>query len=273
MTEKIPVTVLVMTKNEEAKIVACLRALDDFDEVIVVDSQSRDRTVPVAESCKVRVVPFVWDGRYPKKRQWCLDHLPIGHDWVFFVDADEMVTPALIEEIAALFEKDFPEPAGYFVTGRYQSKGKVLRFGLPNRKIALFDRKRMHFPVVDDLDLPSMGEIEGHYQPVLKNEAEGSKIGKLSAFLIHDALDDERAWAFRHEKYARWEAGMNGKDAWPVDPDPSRERVKRFLRASRYRAELVFFSSYILKFGFLDGEAGKVLALGKYRYYKYIRQS
>jgi len=68
--------------------------------------------------------------------------------------------------------------------------------------------------------------MEGHYQPILKAGRENEQIGQLKAFLIHDALDDERAWIFRHQKYARWEMGMNQKNAWPEDPKPFRNCVK-----------------------------------------------
>ncbi|MDY0029360.1 MAG: glycosyltransferase family 2 protein [Pseudobdellovibrionaceae bacterium] len=266
---QIPVTVIVVTKNEGQRIEACLRSVQDFDEILVVDSHSRDQTGDIARACGVDVITFTWNGQYPKKRQWCLDNLPLKHDWVFFLDADEIFTPELIEEIRHLFSSSMPQECGFFVTGRYSVGGKVLRFGLPNKKIALFDRARMGFPVVDDLDIPGMGEIEGHYQPVcLRNDL---RIGSLQSYLVHYALEDERAWAFRHEKYAAWEAGMNKKGAWPIDPVHWRQCVKSLLRGSRFRPEILFLVGFILKLGFLDGKYGHKLAIGKYKYYKYIK--
>ncbi|MCB1559447.1 MAG: glycosyltransferase family 2 protein [Alphaproteobacteria bacterium] len=264
----IPVSVLVVTKNEEARIADCLRALQDFGEVIIVDSHSKDQTCCEAAKNGARVVSFQWNGQYPKKRQWCLDHLELKFDWVFFVDADEIVSTVLIDEIRSLFLEHEPEEAGFFITGRYQIGGRLLRFGIPNNKIALFHKSKMKFPVVDDLDLLGMGEIEGHYQPVCL-EKDG-KIGALRSYLVHLALEDERAWAFRHEKYAMWEAGMNRKQAWPQDPVRWREIVKSFLRRSRYRAEIIYFLGYFLRFGFLDGKAGLKLATFKYKYYRRI---
>ncbi|HNQ91833.1 MAG TPA: glycosyltransferase family 2 protein [Alphaproteobacteria bacterium] len=269
MSAVLPVSVVVVTKNEAQQIVACLETLKDFDEILVVDSQSTDTTQEIARECGARVESFVWDGKYPKKRQWILDNVSLKHDWVFFVDADEIVTPDLVDEIHRLFEKGSPVCAGYFVTGRYLIDGRVLRFGMPNRKIALLNKTKMEFPVVNDIDIPGMGEIEGHYQPVLKNSSD--KIGLLETYLIHDAFDDERAWTFRHEKYARWEAGMTLKNAWPTDPVPWREAVKKALRGSKFRPELIFFLGFVLKMGFLDGKMGKKLAVSKYRYYKLIR--
>ncbi len=99
----IPVSVIVVTKNEEKRIERCLDALRGFDEIAVVDSQSTDATRDIARACGAKVVNFAWNGRYPKKFQWCLDNLALKHDWAFFVDADEIVTPELVEEIKGLW--------------------------------------------------------------------------------------------------------------------------------------------------------------------------
>lgn len=162
MHDKIPVAAIVTTLNEEKNIARCLASLGRFDEVIVLDSQSTDKTLDVARSFGVTCISFAWNGQYPKKRQWALENLPLKHERVFFIDADEEATLKLCDEIAAL---DWAAD-GYFVRGRYVVNGKVLRFGLQNKKLCLFDRTKMEFPVVDDLDITGMGEIEGHYQPV-----------------------------------------------------------------------------------------------------------
>lgn len=266
---KIPVSVIVVTKNEQARIGACLEKLNDFAEVVVVDSQSQDRTYALVREKNVRVEEFVWNKQYPKKRQWCLDRLELAHDWVFFLDADEIVTDEFIAEVRGLFENP-PVCAGYFVKGHYLMKGKILKHGLQNNKLSLFDRRKFEFPVIDDLDIPGMGEMEGHYQPVLKTGFEAERIGQIKAAIIHDAIDDERAWIFRHQKYARWEIGMNQKNAWPDDPKTWRNFVKNRLRHNRFRPQLVFLTSYILMLGFLDGKNGLEFANKKMKYYALI---
>lgn len=271
----IPVSVIVVTKNEEQHITRCLQSLTGFSEVVVVDSLSSDKTAALVAACGIKTISFQWNGAYPKKRQWCLDNLEMRHDWVFFVDADEMITPelkrALKGEIETVIKTDNPY-AGYFVTGRYLIKGRILRFGQPNKKIAIFHRRRMCFPVVNDLDIPGMGEIEGHYQPVLCAGQEGLRIGALKHYLVHDALADERAWAFRHEKYARWEAGMNQKNVWPIDPIHWREKLKIALRGHRLRPHLMFLGIYIGCLGFLDGTEGLKFAIRRYKYYCLIQE-
>lgn len=275
---KIPVTVIIVTKNEAHNLPRCLGALQEFDEIIVVDSQSADGSESIAAEYGVLYVPFVWNGAYPKKRQWCLDTLNIKHDFVFWVDADEVVPPVMVEEIRTIFlpspqpspcggEGEKRMPAGYFVKGANVVDGHVCRFGLRNNKLALFNRHIMRFPVVDDLDIPGMGEIEGHYQPVLKPEFTGEEIGRVKTPLHHYAYEDKSRWEERHHGYARWEAAMIARKAYPQDPSPFREGLKRVFRAMPFRSQIVFLYSFIVRGGFLDGKAGCISALCKAQYY------
>jgi len=267
--DKIPVSVLVMTRNEESRIARCLEALQVFDEIVVVDSGSADKTASIARDAGARVENFVWDKGYPKKRQWSLDNLPLHHDWVFFVDADEVVPAALAEEIRVVRENC----AGYFVKGRYVMGQKILKHGLCNNKIAFFNRYMMMFPVVDDLDLPGMGEIEGHYQPVLRPEYKDKTISRLKAPLFHYAHDDSVGWMERHHRYADWESGMNARNAWPADPVPWRQMLKKVFRALPGRPVLAFIHCYIFKFGFLDQKPGWDFARSRALYYTMIKKS
>lgn len=265
----IPVSVIVVTKNEEKRIGDCLRALQDFDEIIVVDSGSSDKTKEISENCGARVVDFKWNGQYPKKRQWILDHVPSKNPYIFFVDADEIVTPELIHEIRQL---DF-SAAGYFVKGRYVFEGHELKFGLKNNKLVLFDRNKIEFPVVDDLDLAGMGEIEGHYQPVLKVLFQREIIGQLRCCLLHRAYEDARAWQARHERYAQWEVDMNVRKAWPNENSRRRRILKELFRAMPFRPFVAFIHCYVLKAGFLDGAAGFRFALSRGAYYLMISRA
>lgn len=267
----IPVSVVAAVRGEAARIERCLAALKGFSEIVAVDSDSTDGTAEIARRAGARVVPFSWDGRYPKKRQWCLDRLDLKHDWVLFVDADEIVTPELADEIRVLFSLPHPPPcAGYFIDGLYAADGRILRHGLRNRKIALLDRRAMAFPAVDDLDLPGMGEMEGHYQPVPWNPR--AKIGKLRHPMLHETDTGGPAWQARHERYAAWEAGMNRKNAWPQDPVPWRQALKAVFRALPFRPAAAFLHSYILKAGFLDGKPGWRLARSRALYYAMIKR-
>lgn len=261
----LPVSVLVTTRNEAACLARCLASLSAFGEVVVIDSGSKDDTARIAQSFGVRVVPFAWNGQYPKKRQWCLDQLALAHEWIFFVDADEAVPPALSAEIADILQA--PAHDGYFVDGLYVVEGRVLRHGLRNSKLALFKRNAFAFPVVNDLDIPGMGEMEGHYQPV---PLTGGTTGRLQSPMLHYAYESGESWEKRHERYAAWEAGMNARGAWPVDPVPARQRLKEIFRVLPCRGLIAFAHSYIYKRGFLEGAAGFMLARDRFRYYTLV---
>ena len=145
-----------------------------------------------------------------------------------------------------------------------------LRHGLHNNKLALFDRRTIAFPPVKDLDLPGMGELEGHYQPILKPGSAGLNIGQLKSPLLHDALDNEQSWEARHRRYAAWEAGMNARNAWPRDPSPLRQALKTAFRALPMRGAFAFIHSFIFKAGFIDGRRGFEFARLRARYYQMI---
>lgn len=262
----IPVSVIVMTRNEESRLPRCLAALSPFAEIFVVDSASTDGTADVARSFGATLVPFHWNGQYPKKKQWCLENLPFRHDWILYVDADEILTPELCTEIAAL---DFT-CVGYFLPGHMVWQGKVLRHGLSNNKLALLNRHHWVFPVIADLGLPGMGEIEGHYQPQLKG---GGKIGQCRSGLIHDSAESRDHWLERHQRYAQWEAGMNTHNAWPRDPVGWRQAMKTLCRRLPCRDRVMFFYALIVKRGFIDGRAGLDYARARAAYIKMIRNA
>lgn len=269
--KKIPITIVITTKNEEPRLKRCLEALKQFDEIIVVDSHSTDKTAAIARKNGARVVEFEWNGRYPKKRQWCLDNLAITfqNDWVFFVDADEVLTYQLVDELAAMDWSATDRLAGYFVYGCYVFEGKSLRFGMKNNKLALINWRKMEFPIVDDIGIEGMGEIEGHYQPVLKEEYWDHMIGQIKQPLLHEACEDMVGWHERHKRYAAWEAGMNAKNAWPNEDSLSRRRAKEIFRKlpRKLRAFVAFSHSYFYKLGILDGSRGYRFAALRASYY------
>ncbi len=248
----IPITAILCVRNESQNLPHSLPPLQKyFDEVLVVDSKSHDGTGKLATH------QFTWNGQYPKKRQWVLDNIPTKHDWVLMIDADEIVTDDFITELQSLdFSKD-----GYFISSQMVWKNKLLKHGQRNNKLCLFKKSVFHFPVIDDLDIAGMGEIEGHYQPVSIHNA---TIGQIKSPIIHH--DRKGNWHDRHDKYVRWESEMNKRKAWPIDPIPWREFFKSKLRISYARPIAVFTYGYIFKFGFLDGRVGFDYALNRARY-------
>jgi glycosyltransferase involved in cell wall biosynthesis len=98
--QRIPISVLIPTRNEARNLPRCLAPLVGWaDEIVVVDSQSTDASSDLAESCGARVLQFRYAGGWPKKRQWALDTYSWQNEWVLLLDADEILTDALKDEI------------------------------------------------------------------------------------------------------------------------------------------------------------------------------
>lgn len=259
----LPISVIMVTKNEAMNIEHSLPPLiNAFAEVLVVDSKSDDDTVQKAKALGANTHHFKWNGQYPKKRQWCLDNLKLKHDWVLMIDADEIITDPFVEELKTM---DMTADA-YFIKSTMVWNGKPLKYGMPNNKLCLFKKSAFHFPVIDDLDLDGMGEIEGHYQPVPIGD--GAIIGQINAPIQHHNRMDN--WHDRHDNYATWEIAMNKRNAWPVDPIFKREFIKDSLRTSPLKPYLFFLYGYVIKLGFLDGKAGLDYALKRSLYYQRI---
>jgi hypothetical protein len=178
-----------------------------------------------------------------------------------------VVTPAVVKEIENLSWTC----AGYFVKAKYSWQDKILNYGLQNNKLVLFNRNKVEFPIIDDLKIQGMGEMEGHYQPVLKDKSEC--LGQLKSAMLHHAYDDEVGWHKRHECYAAWEAEMVRRDAYPKDPSILRETIKRVFRKAPLRGLIAFLHSYIIKLGLLDGKAGLAFARSRARYYQMVAKN
>lgn len=261
---RIPLSAVVMTKDEEANVAKCLRSLQGIDEVFVVDSGSQDRTCAIAGELGARVVPFRWNGRYPKKKQWCLEELPFQHDWVLYVDADEELTDAGRAEVERVLAGP-PRHAGYFVGYDYVFLGRPLRHGHRVFKLVLLNRHKAWFPERDDLDVHNMWEVEGHYQP----QVEGT-VGVLRNRMLH--ADHASLYHFfeRHNRYSDWEAVLGARSALRNrdEPQPGHRRwQKAAFGALPCRGVIAFLHSFVARGGFLDGRAGFHYALARGFYY------
>jgi glycosyltransferase involved in cell wall biosynthesis len=253
-----------MTKNEERNLPKCLASVARFDEVFVVDSQSEDGTYEIARSAGAEVIEFIWNGRYPKKKQWCIENLPFQHDFVLFLDADEELTDALVDEIARRATRGF-DRVGYFVRYDYVFLGRRLGHGLRVLKLVLFDRRRARFAERDDLDVEHMWEVEGHYQPMIDGP-----VGTLRARMVHRDHADLYHYFERHNRYSDWEAALRSRGGIGRDEETQsarRSRLKRAFARMPFQPLGIFVYSYGLTGGFLDGRAGFHYAVSRGFYY------
>src|ERR1700741_3111937 len=114
--EILPITVIVAARNEAHNLSRCMESLRCAGEVYVIDSQSTDGTEQIAKSYGAHVVQFHYQGGWPKKRQWAMESLPLAHNWMFLVDADEALTPELAQEILSVIQS--PRYDGYYIALR-----------------------------------------------------------------------------------------------------------------------------------------------------------
>jgi glycosyltransferase involved in cell wall biosynthesis len=261
--EALPITVLVQTKNEEVGIAACLDGLGNFGEVIVVDSNSTDRTVEIVEARGVPVINFDWNGEYPKKKQWQLDNVSTRYSWILFMDADELPTKSLINELdRRRSELAVGRHAAYDVPLEYVFAGRTLEHGHRVVKRALVSRNHVRFPVIDDLRAPGMGELEGHYQPKVNGT-----IARLTHKIRHDDQDPVRTWFDRHNRYSDWEAYLRTNLSVKRAAAERRSMQGRFFDKVPFKPLVFFIYAYVLKQGFRDGRPGFDYAFALSAYY------
>ncbi|MBZ5734896.1 glycosyltransferase family 2 protein [Nocardioides sp. TRM66260-LWL] len=254
----IPVSVVVITKDEERAIHRCISSLGAYAEVFVVDSHSADRTAELATAAGATVVPFTWDGRYPKKKQWALENLPLAHDWVLYLDGDEYVTPEFDEEVRRVVAA--PEHAAYDVPLDYVFLGRTLRHGHKVRKRVLFDRRRCAWEPLDDLSVERPFEMELHVQPTV-----AGTIGVTDRSIVHDDLEPLTHYFDRHNRYSDWEAVLRQK-AERADAVERTARGKLWAKVP-FKPLVFFLFSFVARQGFRDGSAGFHYALANSFYY------
>lgn len=264
MTPDLPVTVVVPTLNEEPALDACLARLSRFPQVVVVDSGSRDRTVEIARRHGAAVLAFEWNGRFPKKRNWALAHHPFTTPWVLFLDADEWVTEAFCDELAATLPST--RHVGFWISYTNWFLGRRLLHGGHNRKLALFRVGAGEYERIDDRRWSGL-DMEVHEHPVLEGSA-----GVLRSILEHKDDRGYARWVAKHNDYSTWEAhrlhalrrgGLEGGGP----PLTWRQKVKYRCVDRGWFPWAHFLYGYVWKAGFLDGYAGYVYARSKAVYF------
>lgn len=261
-----PVAVVVLTRNEEDNIAACLAGTARIGgPTLVVDSGSTDRTAALAREAGAEVVDFDWDGRYPKKKQWSIDHATrrFGPRWVLLLDADERLSEEAARFVNAVAADDVDDgPVAYRFPIEYRFAGGRNRHGFRARKVALLRPDRVRFSSRDDLDVPHGWEVEGHYQP----DADG-EVATAPVPLVHDDADHLHDWVARHNRYSDWSAHLRFRADRGTTVRTEEHRAKRYFERLPFRGVLAFVHSFVVKRGFLDGSAGFDFAVARAFHY------
>jgi glycosyltransferase involved in cell wall biosynthesis len=260
LSGKLPISVIVAARNEAKNLPRCLEALREAGEVYVIDSQSTDATPEIARSFGAKVVQFHYQGGWPKKRQWAMETIPLAYDWIFLVDADESLTPALAEEIRLAIQN--PAINGYYISLCMYFLGRPLRYcGASFWKLSLFRRGKGGYGCrLKDQDF-SMADMEVHEHVVVEGAT-----AHLKNPLLHRNVESLSRYIQKHDEYSNWEAKVwvEGESTGGLPPSLFRTQAQRrrwlkknFMRIPGAPAWFFFFK-YFLSLGFLDGVPGLI---------------
>ena len=264
-----PVTVLVPTKNEAVNIVECLRRLRWAEQVALVDSGSDDATWSLAQAMGAEVYWFDYANHspegWPKKRNWALRSLPLRHEWVLFMDADEHMTPELAAEVHAVVTGGGDGGLdGYWINRRLWFLGRWIKHCgyYPSWNLRLFRHALGEFEQMTRQGDTGSGDMEVHEHVKIR----GGRVGRLRHDFLHYAYASISSWVEKHNRYSSWEAHVkqagidDGIDPrlWGSGLQRKRWLRERFARLP-LRPTLRFAYHYWLRRGFLDGRAGLTL--------------
>ena len=228
-TDKVAVTVIIAARNEAANIEQCVSSVAWAREIIIVENDSTDNTVELAKAAGAMVMsnPFVTIGA---QRNAAIGRA--SSEWILVVDADERACPELGEEIRSLIKR--PTANAYRVPRRNFFLGTEIRHGGwdHDRPVRLFKSNLRY----------ESSRVHEHV------EVDGA-VGELKNALTHEPYASLDSYMEKLDRYSRW---------WAEDRF---ERGKRTHPVSAWaRSRLRFASMYVLKLGFLDGEAGVILS-------------
>lgn len=238
------ITGLILTYNGERLLDKCLASLDFCDEILVVDSQSTDRTREIAESFDAKVLVRPWEGPVPQFI-YALDK--IKTKWVISLDQDEFLSPKLRSNVIHAVEEG-SDLAGYYVPRRSFYFNRFMKHSgwYPDHLFRLFK--------LGGMEVTASG-AHYHFKPL-------GPTAKLKGDIVHYPYANLREHMDKINSYAQQGA----------DDLRSKGRKGGLLRALVH-AKIRFIKLYLLKLGFLDGQAGLMNALAGfyYTFQKYIR--
>jgi glycosyltransferase involved in cell wall biosynthesis len=233
-----PVSVTIIALNEEENLPQAIRSVSWAEEVIVIDSGSTDSTVKVAQELGAKVIFNSWPG-YGQQKNFAQNQTV--HDWVLNIDADEVVSPKLANEIQNALSQLKPathpiSPKGFYFPRKTFYLGRWIRHGgwYPNHLVRLVDKKFAAWtePSVHE-ELRVNGEVQGLTEP-----------------LSHYAFSSIQDQILTNLRFSR----LGSQDLQKTGQKPSMSRLI-------LKPVGKFLETYLLKRGFLDGLAGFIISV------------
>jgi glycosyltransferase involved in cell wall biosynthesis len=250
-------SVLILTRNEEQNLEDCLRSVASWcTDIHIVDSLSTDGTLEIAARYGAKVQQHAFEG-HTKQRSWALRNLPFQNAWVFALDADHRVMPALQQELRQVFANPPTDVDGFFVKRRQIFRGRWIRFGgyYPKYQLKIFKHALAY---LDDHEFDYRYYVPG-------------KTGKLNRDILEANQNEWRISFFveKHNKFATEQAieeikRKDGQLKYLVkvsffgNPDQRILwlKIKWNSLPLFLRPFLLFSYRYFLCWGFLDGKEG-----------------
>lgn len=252
MSDNPKLSVVVITFNEADQIDACLQSIKDLaDEIVVFDSGSTDDTVAKVRQYTDRVFETDWPGFGPQKQRAL--QAARGR-WVLSLDADERVSPELVQEIRAVMQQDI---AGAYIPRLTSVCGQPVRHGgwYPDYLLRLVQREYAFF-----------SEDVVHEQLCLQPNAPGLANGlpRLKTPILHPSYTSLDQLVQKMNLYSSMGAEKLAQKG-----------IKGGVTKALIKGFAAFCRSYIFKRGFLDGSLGVVIAISSAEsaYYKYLKRS
>ena len=234
---KIPISVVVITKNEEARIADCLKSVYGWaDEIIMVDDESTDRTVAVAQPFADKILLRKMDNE-GTHRNW--SYAQARNEWILSLDADETITDELREEITGLFKNPDPRYNSYTIPRRNYLGDYWVKYGgqYPAAQLRLFQKGKIRYE-----------EVEVH--PRVFTEGGSVRTAHLKKDMVHKSYRDIEHFL----------AKLNGQTTLEAKKWYQTKRKMSFGKAM-WRTIDRFFRSFIGKKGYKDRFVGFVIAL------------
>lgn len=258
-SKRLPLSVIILTYNEEASIADCLLSVCGWaGEVFVVDSGSTDRTVEIVRQYTANIAEHPFEN-YAQQRNWAQEHLPLSFEWLFHIDADERVTPELVGELDH-----------FFTSGMSNRVDAVL----VRRRGIFLGRPMLHGGIYPVYHLRVFHHDKGRCEDRLYDQhfITDGRTHKLDGDLLCIVTTDLSDWMRRHVRWAILEAQEQLASQSHREPNQVRARLhgtpieqRRWLRNDVYgraplffRAFGYFFYRYFLRLGFIDGYEGLI---------------
>lgn len=267
MSQILDLTIALPVKNEEKNLLGCLQAIgSDFAKhVVIIDSGSTDATLDIAKSHGASVVNFVWDGKFPKKRNWFLRNYNLQTKWVLFLDADEYITEDFKNELR--HKINTTDCVGFWLNYTIYFMEKKLKGGYPLKKLALFQVGSGEYERIDE-HMWSNLDMEVHEHPILSGH-----IGVINSKIDHRDFRGVSHYMNKHNEYASWEAYRFIKNYQQTRSSKEytwKQRLKYWLIKSPLIGPVYFLGSFFYYGGWKDGSTGFAFAILKMAYFTQI---